>query len=334
MTRLDRALGILLVLSGGATASSTELARRFEVSVRTIYRDILVLESVGVPIVAVPGAGGGYRLSEGYFLPPIAFKRDEAISLMLALTLLSSLRVTPFAVSLEEARRKLVAALPARLQSALSEAQRLIAFEGVASDAFHPEKDQALTEALASEVAALDVFLRALFDGHTVKLEYDSPYRDGLERLEAIPLGVLWDRDRWYLIGQQSGQARMRNWRADRVTQAERYANQRQAIAGFDVRTLLERRWLESAMKTWIDSSPVRIRMTAIQAQRLQGDWYYRHAQFETQADVTVMTYGENDAELAMNLVRWLGPGAELLEPEAWRERMRLDLQAMLEAHG
>jgi predicted DNA-binding transcriptional regulator YafY len=228
------------------------------------------------------------------------------------------------------------------LQSALSEAQRLIAFEGVASDAFHPEKDQALTEALESEVAALDVFLRALFDGHTVKLEYDSPYRDGLERLEAIPLGVLWDRDRWYLIGQeteqqsgqQSGQARMRNWRADRVTQAERYANQRQAIAGFDVRSLLGRRWLESAMKTWIDSSPVRIRMTSIQAQRLQGDWYYRHAQFETQADVTVMTYGENDAELAMNLVRWLGPGAELLEPEAWRERMRLDLQAMLEAHG
>ena len=333
MTRLDRALGILLVLSGGKTASSTELARRFEVSVRTIYRDILVLESVGVPIVAVPGTGGGYRLSEGYFLPPIAFKRDEAISMMLALALLGSLRVTPFAASLEEARRKLVAALPARLRSVLSEAQRLIAFEGVASDAFHPEKGQASSEVPESEVAAVDVFLSALFDGHTVRLEYDSPYRDGLERLEAIPLGVLWDRDRWYLIGQSEG-AGMRNWRADRVAHAERYAHQRQTVSGFDVRSLLERRWLESAMRSWADSSPVRIRITNIQAQRLQGDWYYRHTHFETEGDVTIMTYGENDAELATNLVRWLGPGAELLEPARWRERMRMELKAMLEDHS
>ena len=54
MNRLDRALGILLLLRGGKTISASELARRFEVSTRTIYRDVETLGAVGVPVYAEP----------------------------------------------------------------------------------------------------------------------------------------------------------------------------------------------------------------------------------------------------------------------------------------
>jgi len=56
------------------------------------------------------------------------------------------------------------------------------------------------------------------------------------------------------------------------------------------------------------------------QAERLQQDWYYRHAHFEpiTEEQV-VMTFGEQNPTIVLELLRWLGPGAELLEPHAWR---------------
>ena len=69
MNRLDRGLGILLVLRDGKAISATELSRRFEVSTRTIYRDIETLSSLGVPVYAEMGRAGGFRLVEERTFP-------------------------------------------------------------------------------------------------------------------------------------------------------------------------------------------------------------------------------------------------------------------------
>jgi predicted DNA-binding transcriptional regulator YafY len=96
------------------------------------------------------------------------------------------------------------------------------------------------------------------------------------------------------------------------------------------VRNHLGRAWLREAMAQWARSSPVKIRMKRDQAERLAADWYFRFAQFEASGvDATVMTYGENDRASVLELVRWLGPGAELLEPAAWRATLRDELRAM-----
>jgi predicted DNA-binding transcriptional regulator YafY len=91
MNRFDRALAILLLLRSGKTWSAPNLACRLEVSTRTIYRDIETLSAVGVPVYAEAGPEGGYRLVEGYFLPPIAFTVGEATSLLTGLALLDRL---------------------------------------------------------------------------------------------------------------------------------------------------------------------------------------------------------------------------------------------------
>jgi predicted DNA-binding transcriptional regulator YafY len=94
---------------------------------------------------------------------------------------------------------------------------------------------------------------------------------------------------------------------------------------------LLGRNWLKSAMDHWAEEAPVKIRLTPAQAARLKGDWYYRHAHFEQPSeDQVLMTLGEEDLAKVLELVRWLGPGAELLEPKAWREIIRADLRKML----
>ncbi|MDB5359919.1 MAG: transcriptional regulator, partial [Rhodospirillales bacterium] len=63
---------------------------------------------------------------------------------------------------------------------------------------------------------------------------------------------------------------------------------------------------------------------------RLRADWYFRYAEYRADGDAhMIMSYGEGDRALAFELVRWLGPEAELLSPVEWRETLRGELLAM-----
>jgi predicted DNA-binding transcriptional regulator YafY len=89
VTRLSRLVALLTLLQTKRTVTATELAARFSVSTRTIYRDIRTLESGGIPIVTYEGKG--YAMLEGYRLPPVMFTREEAIALLTAEKLASRL---------------------------------------------------------------------------------------------------------------------------------------------------------------------------------------------------------------------------------------------------
>ena len=66
------------------------------------------------------------------------------------------------------------------------------------------------------------------------------------------------------------------------------------------------------------------------EAERLKRDWYYGHARYEDLPDGEArMTFGESRREFVFELVRWLGPGAELVEPQAWRAALRAELEEM-----
>ncbi len=102
----------------------------------------------------------------------------------------------------------------------------------------------------------------------------------------------------------------------------------------FDVRGLLGRRWLRDAMDHWRQQTPVTIHLTRAQADRLRCDWYYHHAHFEqVDEETVVMTFGEDNRATVLELLRWLGPGAELLEPADWRRAMREDVRRMLASY-
>lgn len=333
MKELDRILGILLALQSARGASARKLAARFSVSTRTIYRDLRTMSLLGIPVYAERGRNGGIRLLEGYFLPPLMFSRSEAVALLLGIIMLRTLRSAPFQAEADTAAQKLLAAVPEHLRATLTRLERIIGAEIAPSDILHAEPDEpSFTTTAQRDGATVTQFLQALLDGNAIRLTYQSPYRESAVTLDTHPLGLFWDRGRWYLAGADPDSRRkQRLWRADRVIRLSATGQMDTSHANFDIGDLLEHAWLKTAMDTWRERSPVRLRISSEQAQRLRRDWYYRFAKYETGADGRVtMTFGESDPDLVLALLRWLGPGAELLSPASWRPLLRAQLEMML----
>jgi predicted DNA-binding transcriptional regulator YafY len=340
MRRWDRLLGILLQLSGGVTVSAVALAARFGVSLRTIYRDVEALSALGVPVFAQPGRGGGFRLLPGYLLPPIMFSEEEAVSLMVALAAVRALRTQPFADELAVAEAKVLAAVPVRLREMLADLPGIVGFERAAPTAFHlrpsDSHERDTPAAREKEREAIDAFLRAILRHVDVALDYQSPARPETRTYRVEPVGMFADRSKWYLLGRLTDDDRdLRTWRADRVLAIRTFGGARRDRPPFDVRGYLDRVWLRAAIAQWSRERPVRIVMTPQQAERLQLDWYYQHATFTPERDGRVlMTFGNSRQDIVIELLRWLGPGAELLEPGEWRDALADDLERMLAVYA
>jgi predicted DNA-binding transcriptional regulator YafY len=108
MNRMDRLTAIALLLQGGKRTVD-EIARRFAVSKRTIYRDMQSLCEMGVPVITEPGAHGGYTLMPDYSLAPLQLTLHETLLLRLALSSVSQLADTPFKAERESLLAKMQA---------------------------------------------------------------------------------------------------------------------------------------------------------------------------------------------------------------------------------
>lgn len=111
MNRTDRLYALVEDLRAIAPKcrSARDLAKRFEVSARTIERDIAALQESGVPIYAEPGRKGGYAIDKKMSLPPLNFTPAEAVAIAVALSRSGD---QPFGHQAHSALRKVVAAMP------------------------------------------------------------------------------------------------------------------------------------------------------------------------------------------------------------------------------
>lgn len=109
MKRLTRLSAILLQLQTQKMVNSTQLAQKFGVSARTIYRDMNTLIQIGVPIASFEGKG--YALAQGYKIPPIMFSEQEANALITAEQLMKLSKDSSLISAYQEAVAKVKAVL-------------------------------------------------------------------------------------------------------------------------------------------------------------------------------------------------------------------------------
>jgi predicted DNA-binding transcriptional regulator YafY len=187
----SRLLSLLMLLQTRGRMSASELAREFEVSVRTIHRDVDQLSAAGIPIYADRGRNGGFQLMDGYRTKLTGLTRSEAEVLFLA-GLPGPAAQLGFSDLLSAARLKLLASLPAAMQS---DAERIAARFHLDPVAWFRSNDS---------LPSLRAVAQAVWNDRYLKMRYcmNGEAQGRLRRLG--PLGLVLKGGVWYLAAQSS----------------------------------------------------------------------------------------------------------------------------------
>jgi predicted DNA-binding transcriptional regulator YafY len=198
-----RVLAVLELLQARGRLSGAELAERLEIDGRTLRRYIVMLEELGIPIVAERGRYGGYSLVPGFKLPPLIFNDDEALALSVGLLAARHLGLADAAPAVESAQAKLERVMPDALKRRVGAIN-----DSVALDLPH-------ATATGNNVALIRLS-GAAQQRRRVHMRYASAVRDVSER-EFDTYGLAYQGGNWYAVGFCHLRGGLRSFRLDRV---------------------------------------------------------------------------------------------------------------------
>jgi len=202
----ERVLRLLGLLQQRPVWTGPELADRLGVTTRSIRRDVERLRSLGYPVNAAHGSGGGYQLGAGKALPPLLLDDEEAIATVVSLRLAAGGTVAGASEAAVRTLAKLDQVLPARLRSEVRALHDAIAtLEG---------------SRIEVDSDALLVLARASRDHTRVRFAYAA--RDGARTERRVePYRLVATGRRWYLFAYDLDRDDWRTFRLDRVERPE-----------------------------------------------------------------------------------------------------------------
>ncbi|RAW02103.1 helix-turn-helix transcriptional regulator [Pseudochryseolinea flava] len=204
IARVSRLQAITMLFQGKRLITATELAERFSVSVRTIYRDIKSLEQAGVPIVTEDGKG--YSLLAGYRIPPVMFTENEANALILAEQLVLNNKDASFTKDYADAIDKIKAVLKTTVKEKANLLSQRTRF------------DQNINRTRTSN--NLSELQFALTNFFVTKIDYSNEQKKVSSRL-IEPFALLSTQENWLLVAWCRLRKDFRYFRIDRIKKLE-----------------------------------------------------------------------------------------------------------------
>lgn len=314
--RASRLLSILIMLQLRGRLSAVALAQEFEVSIRTIYRDIDQLSAAGVPVYAERGRAGGFALHDGYRTRLTGFTPAEAEALLLAG---AGHAAADLGVGAEAAaaQLKLLASLP---PDAGASAQRIASrFHLDPGDWYARDEKLDFLPALAS----------AVWRERRVRIRYES-WKEVVKR-DLDPLGLVLKAGRWYLVAASKGKPR--TYRASSIQAIETLEAKAERPPRFD----LARHWTQSVKD--LDQRLMRSRAVvklSVEGRRLLREINPAGAEAAEAEHTPCRPPGWikasipfEDSSHGLRQMLRMGPEIEVLEPAELRQKMRAETQRL-----
>ena len=290
--RATRLVSLLLLLQMRGQLTAQELAGHFDVSVRTIHRDVESLAAAGVPVEAVRGPAGGYRLAGGYRTKLTGLTAEEAEALFVAPAPAAELGLGGV---LANARLKILAALPAELQERAGRAGRY----------FHLDTRRWFRA--EDTVPHLPTIAAATWQGRRLATRYREGRR--VVRRTLDPLGLVLKGGAWYLVARRS--VGMRVYRVSRFASVRMRDDRFERPDDFD----LAEYWEEWSRN--FEASVRRVEVTIRASEHVR-----RLLPEELRGDGGVYVVGFDSLEDAFRELLKFGADAEVIEPVELRARI------------
>jgi len=293
--RATRLVSLLLLLQTRGQLTAAEIAEKLEVSIRTVHRDVESLTAAGVPVEALRGPAGGYRLAGGYRTRLTGLTADEAEALFAA-GISGPAAELGLGGELAAARLKLLAALPHELQERATRASRLFHLD---TRGWFRAEDR---------VPHLPALSAAVWRGCRVRLRYREGRRVVQRTID--PLGLVLKGGAWYLVARRS--AGMRVYRVSRVASVRPLEDSFERPPEFELATFWEQ-WSQNFERT-LPRVEVTVRVDEAVRRFLPGEP-------RIEADGRTVVAFQHLGDAYRELLRF-GSQVEVLEPAELRARV------------
>ncbi|MGE7777812.1 helix-turn-helix transcriptional regulator [Chitinophaga sp. NPDC101104] len=319
MNRIDRLTAILVQLQGKKIVKAQEIADRFDISLRTVYRDVKALMEAGVPIGAE--AGTGYYIVDGYHLPPVMFDRSEAAALLTGEKLMEKHSDRSNHQQFSSAMQKIRAVLRGSDKDFLESLDENIA---VLHDR-RSNDEQEFPNRFLSDIQA------GLANQKVLAVEYYSFYSDSTSHREIEPIGIFHMNSSWHLIGWCRLRNDYRDFRADRIKTLH-LTNQ-----GFDKS---KRITLQQYITKEFEADPdqpslIKVRISHDVARWLgQQKYHYGFVQEKMEENYVEMDFLYRSLSYFARWLLMLGKHAEIVEPDDLKIIIRQQISELSEHYS
>ncbi|MBW8523208.1 YafY family transcriptional regulator [Chryseobacterium chendengshani] len=202
LKKLDRVTAILTQLQSKPIVRAQDLAEKFEVSVRTIYRDVKTLENAGIPIVGE--AGSGYSLMDGYKLPPVMFTKEEVLSFITAEKLMQKFSHQSLGNHYQTAMEKVRSVLKYSDRNLIQNIEKQIDIYN-----YYPKTEDKIKNIIPT-------ILESIAEKRQLTLEYGTADSKISERTVEV-VGVFFEFNFWYIMAFCTLRNDFRQFRVDRI---------------------------------------------------------------------------------------------------------------------
>ena len=210
LKKLDRVTAILTQLQSKPVVRAQDLAEKFDVSIRTIYRDVKTLENAGIPIVGE--AGNGYSLMDGYKLPPIMFTKEEVLSFITAEKLMQKFSHQSLGSHYQAAMEKVRSVLRNSDKNLIQNIEKQI---DVFS--FHTDSGDSLKN-------VIPIILESIADKTQLNIRYQTV--DGrIDNRTIETVGMFFEFNFWYIMAFCTLRKDFRQFRIDRILEISKTLN-------------------------------------------------------------------------------------------------------------